>query len=274
MTELPRLVALDLDGTFLSPDSTVSDINMRAIETLARASVPVVFATGRPVRCLDVLDGVATDTTVTVATNGAVLFDHGSKRAVKSHPLDHATVRRIVSACRRELPAAAFAVELPGRFGYEPAYADWPATDKDPAAVCADLDQILQQGDVLKVLVRCPGQGTHATYLQTHALIGDLASISYSAIDDRGPVEFCARGVSKATTLHHYCLARGIPRERVWAFGDMPNDLPLLQWAGKACIVANAHPSMRRYGFTQVASNRDSGVGRALLSWLENRADG
>ena len=51
----PALVACDLDCTFLSPDGTVSALNAHAVARAQEAGIPVVFATGRPVRWLDVI---------------------------------------------------------------------------------------------------------------------------------------------------------------------------------------------------------------------------
>ena len=53
-----RLVATDLDGTLLSPDGTVSRENRDAILAAAERGVPVVAATGRPARWLEVLNDV------------------------------------------------------------------------------------------------------------------------------------------------------------------------------------------------------------------------
>ena len=46
----PRLIATDLDGTFLTTAKTVSPLNLAAAERAAQLGVPLVVATGRPVR--------------------------------------------------------------------------------------------------------------------------------------------------------------------------------------------------------------------------------
>jgi hydroxymethylpyrimidine pyrophosphatase-like HAD family hydrolase len=77
-------------------------------------------------------------------------------------------------------------------------------------------------------------------------------------------LEIAARGVSKATALAQLCEERGIGREAVVAFGDMPNDLPMLVWAGHAVAVANAHPEVRAAADEITAGNDDAGVARVL----------
>ena len=53
-----------------------------------------------------------------------------------------------------------------------------------------------------------------------------------------------APGVSKASALAELCDEHGIGAADVVAFGDMPNDLPMLTWAGRSYAVANAHPEV------------------------------
>ena len=88
----------------------------------------------------------------------------------------------------------------------------------------------------------------------THALVGDAY----------GMLELTASGVSKASTLAALCADLGIAPADVAAFGDMPNDLAMLDWAGRAYVVANAHPQLLAAGFPVVPSNDEDGVGRTL----------
>jgi hydroxymethylpyrimidine pyrophosphatase-like HAD family hydrolase len=70
--------------------------------------------------------------------------------------------------------------------------------------------------------------------------------------------------VSKATTLARLCEGHGIDAAEVAAFGDMPNDLPMLMWAGRSYAVANAHPEVLAAVDVTVAANDDDGVARTI----------
>ena len=48
------------------------------------------------------------------------------------------------------------------------------------------------------------------------------------------------------------------------AFGDMPNDVPMLAWAGYGVAVANAHPSVIAVADEVTGSNDDDGVAQVL----------
>jgi hydroxymethylpyrimidine pyrophosphatase-like HAD family hydrolase len=77
-------------------------------------------------------------------------------------------------------------------------------------------------------------------------------------------IEISATGVTKASTLAALCEERGLGPNDVLAFGDMPNDLPLLAWAGQAYAVANAHPAVLEAVAMHTASVEDDGVAQVL----------
>ena len=80
-------------------------------------------------------------------------------------------------------------------------------------------------------------------------------------------LELSAPGVTKAALLAEVCGSVGVAAEDVVAFGDMPNDLAMLRWAGRGLVTADAHRTLREE-FDTVGSNADSGVGRAILALL------
>jgi hydroxymethylpyrimidine pyrophosphatase-like HAD family hydrolase len=93
-------------------------------------------------------------------------------------------------------------------------------------------------------------------------VLGSRAECTFSG--GRGLVELSAPGVNKVSALSSLCAARGISPDDVVAFGDMPNDLAMLQWAGTGYAVANAHPSVLASGVRVTASNDDDGVALVL----------
>ena len=93
------------------------------------------------------------------------------------------------------------------------------------------------------------------------ALVPDVA-VTYSG--GRGMLEISAATVSKADTLARLCAGWGVDAEQVIAFGDMPNDVPVLRWAGVGVAVANAHPLALAGADRVTASNDDDGVAVVL----------
>jgi hypothetical protein len=98
---------------------------------------------------------------------------------------------------------------------------------------------------------------------RARGLVGHLAELSHSNSAD-SLLEIAAAGVSKASALTRVCAERGIASDDVVAFGDMPNDLPMLRWAGHGVAVANAHPDLLTAADEVTASNDDAGVAQVL----------
>ena len=71
-------------------------------------------------------------------------------------------------------------------------------------------------------------------------------------------------GVTKATGLAEVARYLGVDAADVVAFGDMPNDLPMLAWAGLAYAVEGAHPEVLAAVPGRVLPPEKDGVGREL----------
>jgi hydroxymethylpyrimidine pyrophosphatase-like HAD family hydrolase len=100
----------------------------------------------------------------------------------------------------------------------------------------------------------------------TNALFGDVVDITYSS--NVGMVEISARGVTKGTGLAELCERLDIEARDVVAFGDMPNDVPMLRWAGHGVAMANAHADVLAVADEVTASNSADGVAQVLERWF------
>ncbi len=98
--------------------------------------------------------------------------------------------------------------------------------------------------------------------------LAGIAEATHSS--SSGVVEMSAAGVTKAAGLA-WVAATGSASRRgdVIAFGDMPNDLPMLAWAGRGVAMANGHPAVLAAADEVTAlTNDDDGVAAYLESLL------
>ena len=277
---LPRLIATDLDGTFLSSDGTVSDQNAAAVKAAQRAGITVVFATGRPVRWLEVIRDLPGAHPTVIASNGAVLYDTAADDFLDRIYLDPTVLLDAVRRIRAAVPGAAFGFESGTSFAHEAHYAMSPpvglllARQKPEqrndvgADLTGDAEELARGTDFVKMLVQHRGIRPDELLESIRELLGDALTATHSAGRDVGLVEVSAAGVSKASMLRRYCARLGVVARDVAAFGDMPNDVAMLSWAGMPYVVANAHPLLRRGQFPIVPANDESGVGRTIQGWL------
>ncbi|MBV9603743.1 MAG: HAD family phosphatase [Solirubrobacterales bacterium] len=256
----PKLVASDLDGTLVRSDGTIDDRTRRAIAAAEAAGATVVFCTARPHRGLKPLAEATGHRGVVICNNGAMLWDLHTESVLEASHLQPAIARELVARLEAEVPGGAWAVERTGGFGHEPHYVThWPI----PEGSTVDAVHALIAEPAVKLMLRHGDLSADALLERARAACGHLAELSHSSTSD-ALLEIAAAGVSKATALARLCEERDIDRREVVAFGDMPNDVPMLAWAGHAVAVANAHPDAIAVANEVTASNDESGVALVL----------
>ncbi|HVF05322.1 MAG TPA: HAD family hydrolase [Frankiaceae bacterium] len=253
-----RLVATDLDGTLLRSDCTVSPRTLAALDTASRAGALVVVVTGRPPRWVDALGlgGVAHE--LVLCANGALVYDVNARRVVAARVIEEDAARAVLLGIRAAVPGAAFAGEDPGGIRHERAHR-YPSPDRTDRDV-GGIDDVVR-GGVAKLLVRHPTLDFRTLVARVTDAVGDRALVTWSS---DGLVEISAPGVTKAAALADLAADHGLRADDAVAFGDMPNDVPMLRWAGHAVAVANAHPDALAVADEVTASNDDDGVALVL----------
>lgn len=264
----PRLIATDLDGTFLRSDGTVSALNCAAATKAAAAGIPFVIATGRPSRWLGVLADLAAAHPQVIVSNGGAVVDLTTRTPLQEFPMREAVVLAVADQLRTAIPGMTFGLETAVGFGCE---ATSPSRQRDePGHRIGELADLIDElGGVIKLLGFHPEVRSEELTNLAAEVVGDQLTLTHASVrQSYGMIELTAPGISKASTLALLCEELGIPAEDVAAFGDMPNDAEMLRWAGRGFVVANGHHSMKGCGFTEVPTNDDDGVGQTVLSLL------
>ncbi len=256
-----RLFATDLDGTLLRSDLTVSDRSRRALAAVEEAGRTLVLVTGRPPRWMPPVVEQTGHTGLALCANGATVYDLATEQVVQEHLIDPEVGAKVVVAIREALPDVSFAVERGGArgLGHEQAYGVPYASKGD--VLVAEVDELVAE-PVAKLLARHDDMDPDEMLARVREVVGDLAEVTHSSA--RGLMEISASGVSKAVALSRLADELGVPADDVVAFGDIPNDLPKLGWAGHAVAVANAHPDVLAAADEVTASNDDDGVAQVV----------
>jgi hydroxymethylpyrimidine pyrophosphatase-like HAD family hydrolase len=206
-----------------------------------------------------------------VCANGAATYRIGADEVVSVLAIDSVLLRDVGDALIRVIPGASFAAERVGA----------RAGDSDPAPFAAEAGYInpwghdgqltVPRAEVLgqpctKLLARHPEMTSDEMMRAARAVLGETVDVTFSSPD--GLVEVAACGVSKASGLAEVAERLGVDAADVLAFGDMPNDLSMLRWAGRGVAMANAHPSLLDAADEVTASNADDGVATVLERWF------
>jgi Cof subfamily protein (haloacid dehalogenase superfamily) len=260
----PRLVASDLDGTLVRSDGSISERTRASIAAVEAADATVVLVTGRPPRWMHAIAEQTGHRGIAICANGALVYDLHTEQVIESFLFPGQAALGVASLLRKVIPGVAFAVEYHDRpFGHEQAYV--PRWDSQDGKVIAPINELLAR-DVVKLLARHPTMGPDEFLEVACGVVGDSCTVTHSSTD--GLLEISAAGVSKATGLALVAEERDVAAAEVVAFGDMPNDLPMLAWAGLGVAVGNAHPSVLQAADEVTGTNDDDGVAEVLARWF------
>jgi Cof subfamily protein (haloacid dehalogenase superfamily) len=255
----PALVATDLDGTLLGADGELSARTRDVLRALDERGVPVVFVTARPLRWMTELWEAVGAHGVAIVSNGAIVYDVAAREILELEGVEAEAGLALVAAIRAALPTLVFAFERVSGFAHEPAYDELHhIPDGSPSG---PAEEVLGETAV-KVLVKAPGTDPAALRAAVADAVGESATPTWS-VD--GLVEISAAGVTKAAALARVCAGLGVDAADVVAFGDMPNDLPMLEWAGTSYAMANAHPTVLEAVDHVAPSNDEDGVAQVLI---------
>lgn len=264
MDSRPRLIATDLDGTIVRADGSVSRRVLDAFAAAADQGVRIVFVTGRPPRWMREIADVTGHSGVGICANGAYVYDMHAEVVTETFAIPVSNARDAVRRVREVLPAAAMGLESEAGFAHEPHYR--PRWNPDPLLGVGPIEEHLSDA-IAKLLVRddvLPGDAM--LDLATPALAG-VVEVTHSNVRD-SLLELSALGVTKASTLSLLAQRWGVGTHEVVAFGDMPNDVEMLRWAGAGYAVGNAHPTVLAAADAHAPSIEDDGVAVVLEELL------
>ncbi len=272
----PRLIATDLDGTLLRDDKSVSPRTVAALAAAEEAGIEVFFVTGRPARWMDVVSDHVHGHGLAICGNGAAVVDlhggPGAHRFVKIRELARENALDAVRLVREAAPGTVYAIEQTYGFYQEP---DYPKLHMEVPDALAPAEELLAPGSVaagqpvLKILAHHPTLDPDAFLTVARLAVGERATITRSS--PSALLEISGPGVSKASTLALCCAERGISHEEVVAFGDMPNDVEMLTWAGRSYAMGNAHPAAVTAASGRTVANNEDGVAVVIERLLGER---
>lgn len=271
--QAPRLVATDVDGTLLDPDDRVTARAAAVIAGAVSAGVEFVLVTGRPPRWIPPVTAQLDVAGLAVCANGGVLYDAVADRVLWARTLAPATLVELSDVIAEVLPEARLAVERievgsgahhagDAQFVCEPDYLHaWAGGEYDTAPRSE-----LLAAPAVKMLVRCPRLASDTMIGMLTPAVGDTADLTFS--HPRGLVEISPPGVTKASGLAEVAGRLAVPAAAVVAFGDMPNDVEMLRWAGHGVAMGNAHPALLEVADEVTSSNAEEGLALVLERWF------
>jgi Cof subfamily protein (haloacid dehalogenase superfamily) len=258
------LVAIDLDGTLLTDQKQVSKRTVRALANLPARGVKVVIASARPPRSVRHIYELLQLDTWQINYNGALIWDHPNLQVIHHQPMTPEVVNTIVQRARQVYPDCLVSCEIVDKW----------YTDRFDQTYTTETGRLFEPDLVAPLWMFLSQPVTKLMLLGPIDMIDNLAELvseefPWVAVVRSDPelIQITDAGVSKAAALHYVADAYGMPMNRVMAIGDAMNDVEMLQAAGYAVAMDNAHPSVKEVAHWVAPSNNDHGVHAALVKF-------
>lgn len=293
-TGIPRagnelLIALDLDGTILGHNNSITARVHEAYQAHLDAGTHMIIATGRGRQSVaPIVDKLGITDTVMVCSNGnqTVLTGNATipgtqprtvltetdnglvirHRIFNIHTMDPEALRGAVIKIGAHLPNALFAVEpIEGPRILCPSFPDGYLA---PPYVRKDLEKLIID-DALRLVMITPDMP--ATVVRRHLGALDLPGVEWATSSSTGSgwVDVGKEGVTKATAVENLRDELGISPSATVAVGDGGNDVDMLSWANLGVAMGQAEPYVRNAARVSTAPFDENGVALLLEAMLE-----
>lgn len=262
-----HLIALDVDGTLVTPDGNMSDELRDAVAAVDAAGHEVVIATGRSIAStLPILYRLNLTEGYAVCSNGALTLRLNPNSEKGFDVLERVTfdpepaLRRL----HEHIPTALFAVEDDIR-GFR-VTAPFPGSDISGRQQIVPFDDLCSQP-----VCRMIAYSTELTNQDFQEIIDQvgLREVSY-AIGWTAWIDIMPDGVTKASGLEKIRQQRGIPTTNTLAIGDGRNDIEMLQWAADGVAMGIAPPEVRAAANRSTTAVEDDGAAKVLREFMRD----
>lgn len=279
------MIVVDIDGTLLPSNGTaVSRRNAAALCDAQAAGIEIVIATGRrQAYAAPLLHPMGlTGETILITSNGTVTRTLAGQ-AIDRFLLSVETARALCPALRR-FGTTVFTFDRAGAGelvvesleNHDPRITPWVEANRGAIAEIRPLEHAFDLGEAPVQGMVCGGVA------EMREAESWLAASSYESLIEVHRTEYPLRdltildilppGCSKGTALQRLAQRRRLARESILAIGDNWNDLEMLEFAGRAAVMANAAPDLlqlaRRHGWPVAPTNDDDGVAQVVESVL------
>lgn len=267
-----HLIALDLDGTLLKDDKTISTTTKKVLDKAQAEGHIVMIATGRPYRASERYYHELNLKTPIVNFNGAFVHHPLEKSWETNHtPLDIHVAKDIVEACQAHKYHNIIAEVIDDVFIHH--------HDERLLEIFSMGNPKIQMGDLRESLTHSPTSlliHTDEEHVQT--IRDHLDGIHAEVIEQRSwavpwhIIEIVKHGLNKAVGIKRVSEYLDIPKERIIAFGDEDNDLEMIEYAGYGIAMGNAISPLKNIAKETTLSNEEDGIAVYLNELLNLKA--
>ena len=268
-----KVILLDLDGTLLNSDKTVSPGNYAALERAAAMGVHIVPATGRFYEAMPEVVRNLPFVRYVVSVNGAEIYDAREKKVLHKEELEPEEAVAIYEYLS-SLPALCDAYV--GGWGYMDRsyyarideFVTVPYVAKmlrELRTPVDDMKAFLREHKAQKLMAFFNDMDRRAVELERVKMLFPNTAVSSSIVNN---IEINGKKATKGGALLNLCAVLGVEVEDTMAFGDGSNDLDMIQNAGIGVAMGNAYPGLKEVADYVTLTCDEDGVARAIEKFV------
>ncbi|KAI9309464.1 HAD-like domain-containing protein [Cunninghamella echinulata] len=271
-----KMVASDLDGTLVSHGFEVSARAIKVLKELEDIGFQIILASGRPPRSMAlILDMIKLSHPLVLCCNGAVVLDHEKKKIIKSFTIAQEYLFNLLKKMKDTLGNDIYiGVESGLLFKCEQGYAlkRGPENMNHDYIIIDELEEFVMEPVEKIVVVHKEWPANQLDHYLKTVIFNDAVWDRVIHITYSNPhfIEISAVGISKGTTIKSITEEQlGLNSKNLIAFGDMPNDLQMLEYAGIGVAMENALDEVKKIADHVTLTNEEDGVAVVLEKLLE-----
>lgn len=260
-----KLIACDLDGTFLGSDKSIHEDNRKAIEEFKKMGVHFAFCTGRTkYSAIEIARGYGLDKKgyYGIAYNGAVVYRNEDLKSLHDGAMSQELTRSILDFCYEKNSDIVLHTEEMSYYNR-----DTKITQnyylRSPLRICEMGGMDKYQGSALKINILNDYEGLLDIQKEVEEKFSDVCNLT---LQERRFIEFTDKASSKGTALVHLANHLGVDIRDTIGVGDNYNDLELMKMAGVGVAMCNGEEEIKKVADYVSERNNDEGV---LMEVLE-----
>lgn len=281
-----KLIAIDMDGTLLTPNHTISERNIAAIKHAISEGIEVVIATGRAYKdALEIVESTGLELPF-ICLNGALIIND-TKEVLSTLSIAPNLIKEIASELDSEMlhynvytDKTVYTTSIDEEIEQYQLFIDAMGGDinadervkarleKGHLVEVEDFSEVYQRED--EVVLKYLAKSSNRANLQRSQHYFNAIEGLYATSSGPGNIEVTAKGAQKGKALVKLCERMNITMDDCMAIGDNYNDLSMLKRAGTSIVMGNAAIDIKSYADIVVGSNVEDGVAEAIEGILNS----
>ncbi len=266
---MPRLIAIDLDGTALDRNNELAPRAVGAIRAAVATGITVIVVTGRhhgATRAYHAQIGLETPA---ICCNGTYIYDFAENRVVDGVSIPHDAACETLGFCReRDLNVLIYGDDIMAAeedTEHLRTMMAWGARQPDglrpDIRLMPDLDALIDNSEQVWKFVISSADAPHLAACATEIRAQAIYQVDYSWTDR---VDIVPQAASKGRRLMEWAARQGIAPADIMAIGDNGNDVSMIRMAGLGIAMENAVDELKAVADAVTSRNDAGGVADAI----------